>query len=178
MMQKMEALKNRRMKKVYFLIITGVLLCGVSPTSGQFTFGKPIYKNSILPFFRENFRSYIFPIKNDSPDAIVFRKFSGDSFKDTLPHPGKDTLPLPHKNYLRNDDPLYNKRYPLWIPILEVPLTNGLIWSYDRYIINASYAQISTETVKDNFKNGWAWDTDDFPTNFSLHPYTGSLYFN
>ncbi|MBA3648674.1 MAG: DUF3943 domain-containing protein [Chitinophagales bacterium] len=89
-----------------------------------------------------------------------------------------DTLPLPQYNPLRDDDPLYNRRYPLWIPIAEVPLTNGLIWSFDRYIFNDKFAYINGETIKNNFKNGWEWDTDDFPTNFSLHPYTGSIYYN
>ncbi len=100
------------------------------------------------------------------------------SLRDTLQPLHKDTLPLPHKNYLRNDDPAFNRKYPLLIPILEVPLINGVTWSYDRYVLKAPYANISTTTVKNNFKNGWEWDTDDFPTNFSLHPYTGSLYFN
>src|SRR6185295_3744438 len=55
---------------------------------------------------------------------------------------------------------------------------NGVIWSYDKYIAKYSYANISIQTIADNFKNGWEWDTDDFPTNFSSHPYAGSMYFN
>lgn len=168
------------MKKVCFFAITGVMLFTVTQISGQSTFGNQIFANVRGPLFRENFTPFSFTTssKSEFKDASLFPKLSGTSFRDTVPHPGKDTLPLPHKNYLRNDDPAYNKRYPVWVPILEVPLTNVLIWSYDKFVLDASYAQISGETIKNNFKNGWEWDTDDFPTNFSLHPYTGSLYFN
>jgi len=89
-----------------------------------------------------------------------------------------DTLPLPRANRLRNDDPAYNKRYSILIPLLEVPLINAGNWALDRYVQNASYAYISPETWKYNIQNGWVWDTDDFPTNFSGHPYGGSWYFN
>ncbi|MCY7408905.1 MAG: DUF3943 domain-containing protein, partial [Chitinophagales bacterium] len=99
-------------------------------------------------------------------------------FKDSLPRPGKDTLSLSHKNYLRNDDPEFNKKYSVLIPVFEVSATNFLIWSYYKFLFSAPYADISIARVKSNFSNGWEWDTDDFLTNFSLHPYTGSLYFN
>src|ERR1041385_6344582 len=79
---------------------------------------------------------------------------------------------------LLNDDPVYNKKHSVLIPILEVPLTNGLLWGFDRYVANASYARISSDTIHRNLTGGWIWDTDDFPTNFSLHPYLGSAYFN
>jgi Domain of unknown function (DUF3943) len=79
---------------------------------------------------------------------------------------------------LKDDDPQYNKKYPAILPILEVPLTNGLVWSFDRYVSNASYSHISSHSIDRNFSQGFVWDTDDFPTNFSLHPYLGSAYFN
>lgn len=79
---------------------------------------------------------------------------------------------------LLDDDPDYNKKYPLVVPLMEVPLTNGVIWSYNRYMSEASFAFISASSIRSNFENGWRWDTDDFRTNFSLHPYSGSAYFN
>ncbi|PWT91292.1 MAG: DUF3943 domain-containing protein, partial [Acidobacteria bacterium] len=85
---------------------------------------------------------------------------------------------MPGSIHLRQDDPLYNPKYPLWVPITEVPLTNALLWSVDRYVSNDSFSRISTGTIQRNFEQGWVWDQDDFPTNFSLHPYLGSAYFN
>jgi len=79
---------------------------------------------------------------------------------------------------LLSDNPDYNKPAPLVVPILEVSLTNGVIWAFDRYVGDYHYAHISAGSVKNNFENGFHWDTDDFPTNFSLHPYSGSAYFN
>ncbi|HYV91831.1 MAG TPA: DUF3943 domain-containing protein [Chitinophagales bacterium] len=154
------------MKTIYVAIFSGLLSCTVIPASGQTDLDWKLVAGSTQSLGKKLSLNYF----SDQSKRI--------SFKDTFPQSGEDTLPLPHKNYLRNDDPAFNKRYSALIPIGEVVLTNGIIWSYDRYVIDSPYSHISSETIKDNFKNGWEWDTDDFPTNFSLHPYTGSLYFN
>ncbi len=85
-----------------------------------------------------------------------------------------------HRNMygnLTDDDTLYNKKYPLWIPISEIVGTNGLIWALDRYAFNYDYARIGPETWKRNLKEGWEWDSDKFGINFIGHPYSGTLYF-
>src|SRR6266446_4835336 len=89
-----------------------------------------------------------------------------------------DSIPLPRRNFLHHDDPAYNKKTSIIIPIVEVPLINTGSWALDRYVMNASYSHISAQTWKYNIENGWVWDQDDFPTNFSVHPYGGSYYFN
>jgi len=157
--------KKHPMKTTCTIIVSGLLFCIVIPLYSQ-TNDKKIFANSTWSSFEKKLPPNLF-----YTSAMI-------SLRDTLQPLHKDTLPLPHKNYLRNDDPAFNRKYPLLIPILEVPLINGVTWSYDRYVLKAPYANISTTTVKNNFKNGWEWDTDDFPTNFSLHSYTGSLYFN
>ncbi len=52
------------------------------------------------------------------------------------------------------------------------------VWGYDRYVRHASYAYISWATIKDNFRQGFGYDSDPFFTNFFMHPYHGTLYFN
>lgn len=92
-----------------------------------------------------------------------------------------DTLTLPgHNAYgdLLNDDPVYNKRYPLWVPTALVLKTNVVNWAIARYIYNFDWARISTETWKQNLKGPWVWDKDRFGINFIGHPHTGSTYFN
>jgi len=79
---------------------------------------------------------------------------------------------------LLHDNPDYNKPVPLAVPILEVSLTNGVIWAFDRYVGEYHFARISSDSIKHNFDSGFHWDTDDFETNFSLHPYSGSAYYN
>src|SRR5262249_8744648 len=115
----------------------------------------------------------------------VIQEYSGNPSSDIqdINEPPKSNTPpetnlLPRYNDLPRDDPGYNPRYSILVPIFEVPATNGLIWSFDRYVAQEPFSHISADTVHNNFKNGWAWDTDDFPTNFSLHPYSGSAYFN
>jgi hypothetical protein len=52
------------------------------------------------------------------------------------------------------------------------------VWVFDRYIMNEPWANISFNTIKQNFKNGFVWDNDQFSTNLLGHPYHGGLYFN
>jgi len=79
------------------------------------------------------------------------------------------------------DDPEYNKRYPLWMPICDVLGILTFTWSVDRFISNADYARIGLSTWKYNTYKGvyrWEWDNDRFGVNFVGHPYSGALAFN
>lgn len=79
---------------------------------------------------------------------------------------------------LLDDDTMYNKKYPLWIPLAEVAATNVFVWSLDRYLLNADFARIGPDTWNYNLKKGWEWDNDRFGINFIGHPYSGTLSFN
>lgn len=65
-----------------------------------------------------------------------------------------------------------------WQAAVETFGINMVVWGFDRYIANESFARISMHTIKDNFRTGPIWDTDKFTTNLISHPYHGSLYFN
>ena len=69
------------------------------------------------------------------------------------------------------------KKHP-WIAALETFGINAFVWSFDSYIMNEEFAKISIHTVKNNIKNGFVWDNDQFSTNLFAHPYHGGLYFN
>src|SRR5258706_11268309 len=135
----------------------------------------------------------------DSPkiiDSSSLNAIAADSsFKSTdtsnLSKPGNTTIRntiiydsstdnRPHNKYgdLLNDDPAYNKRYPVWIPATRVILANGFIWSLDRFILGANFSHIGPSTWKENLRAGWEWDNDHFGTNFIAHPYSGNTYFN
>ena len=79
---------------------------------------------------------------------------------------------------LLDDDPEYNKKYPLWIPAAEVFGAVALTWAVDRYILNADYARIGFKSWNVNLSQGWEWDTDRFGVNFIGHPYSGTLSYN
>ena len=79
---------------------------------------------------------------------------------------------------LLNDDPAYNKRYPVWIPASRVVLTNVVNWVVVRYVYKYDWARISPSTWKKNLKGPWVWDNDRFGINFLGHPHTGNYYFN
>ena len=65
-----------------------------------------------------------------------------------------------------------------WLAAAEVAGVNALVFSYDRWVANASYSRISMHTIRHNFKTGFVWDNDPFATNLFAHPYHGNLYFN
>ena len=113
---------------------------------------------------------------NGTPDEKIVKSNSNPANKDDQIKPIDSTRYTMFGDLL-NDDTVYNKKYPLWMPIWEVPAFNVGIWGIDRYIINADYARISTTTWSHNIKTGWEWDTDRFGQNFLLHPYSGGINF-
>lgn len=60
----------------------------------------------------------------------------------------------------------------------EVVAINAFVNVFDRYILQADFAEISLQSIKDNIDYGFVWDNDKFSTNLFAHPYHGSLYFN
>jgi len=78
---------------------------------------------------------------------------------------------------LLDDDSVYNKKYPLWIPALEVLGVHALTGLANRYIFDLPYARVGFNSWKHNLTTGWEWDTDRFGMNFLAHPYAGGLHF-
>jgi len=72
----------------------------------------------------------------------------------------------------------YNPKSGFWLPLSEIIGFNLLISSYNRFVTKSEFAQISFESIKNNFKHGFDWDADDLYTNFWRHPYQGSIYYN
>ena len=64
------------------------------------------------------------------------------------------------------------------IALSEAIGLNLAVWATDRYILNSDFSHISRKTIHHNIQTGFVWDSDLFGTNFILHPYHGSLYFN
>src|SRR4030095_9640716 len=91
-----------------------------------------------------------------------------------------DTATPEHNTYgdLLNDDPVYNRRYSVWIPATRVVFTNFVNWAVVRYLFKYDWAKISSETWKKNLRGPWVWDNDRFGINFIGHPHTGNYYFN
>lgn len=78
---------------------------------------------------------------------------------------------------LLNDDPVYNKKYPFWIPVVEVLGLHALIGSVNMYVFSEDYAKVGFNAWSYNLKTGWEWDVDRFGMNFLAHPYSGALNF-
>ncbi|MGL5317616.1 MAG: DUF3943 domain-containing protein [Bacteroidales bacterium] len=69
------------------------------------------------------------------------------------------------------------KRNP-YRPVALLALTNGSIWSFNRYIAKEHWAVVNIHTMSKNMIHGFTWDSDGLETNMFSHPYHGSLYYN
>ena len=99
-----------------------------------------------------------------------------DCFRDTI-----KSL-LRKKNINRTGDKEFDSTFKAkknyLLPIGEVIILNIGIWSISRYLNPQPWARISINSIKENFKKMWVWDSDHFETNQFLHPYHGNTYFN
>lgn len=75
------------------------------------------------------------------------------------------------------DNPANQKPHP-WKAAVEAFGINVGVQLFDRFALNADFAQISWKSVKHNIQHGFVWDNDQFSTNLFAHPYHGGLYFN
>jgi hypothetical protein len=89
-----------------------------------------------------------------------------------------DTTIRTHYGDRLEDNPFYEKKYPLWVPAAEVIGFNASLLAVNKYVLKYDWAQVTTETWKKNLQGPWEWDRDLFGVNFIGHPYTGSIYFN
>lgn len=75
------------------------------------------------------------------------------------------------------DNPANKAKHP-WRAAAEAVGINVFVQSFDRFVLDADFAQINLSTIRHNFKTGFVWDNDQFSTNLFAHPYHGGLYFN
>lgn len=96
---------------------------------------------------------------NENRQSAVVRRFEDSTPADSLMAPG------------------LGKKHPWWA-LAQVTGVNVFVHGFDRYALNADFAQTTLNTWEENFKNGFVWDNDQFSTNLFMHPYHGNLYFN
>lgn len=81
------------------------------------------------------------------------------------------------KSIFAYDTREYQKKRP-WTAAAEAVGINVLVHCFDRFVLNAEFAEVNMHTIHKNFKTGFVWDNDFFSTNLFSHPYHGNLYFN
>ncbi|HID39058.1 MAG TPA: DUF3943 domain-containing protein [Calditrichaeota bacterium] len=72
----------------------------------------------------------------------------------------------------------YNPDKSPWTPFAEAISINIALNLFNNYVTGATYARISFESIRNNFKGGWDWDADNLITNMWGHPFQGAIYYN
>lgn len=66
-----------------------------------------------------------------------------------------------------------------WRASGELMVAQLLPWSYNMFVRNADFAEISFKSIGENLKpSAWTWDDNLFGTNQIAHPYHGNLYYS
>ena len=104
--------------------------------------------------------------------GVTFRYPHNASRQTAIVHRSEDQTP---------DDSLMapglGRKHPWWA-LAQVTGVNAFVHCFDRFALNADFAQTTLNSWRDNFENGFVWDNDVFSTNLFMHPYHGNLYFN
>jgi hypothetical protein len=99
----------------------------------------------------------------------------------------KDTTAHIYNMYrgLLKDDPIYNKKDPLWEPIVKIATQNVLLNLFDHYLMHYDWAVVGFRSwnntlIRSGFpwNKGWNWEEGRFGNSLFLHPYGGASYFN
>ncbi len=61
---------------------------------------------------------------------------------------------------------------------MEISGINLAVWSFDKFILKKTWAQISVGSIYNNLNNGFEWDNGTFISNQFAHPYHGAMYFS
>lgn len=111
-----------------------------------------------------------------TPDEKII-KFNADSTNKKDQIKSIDSTRYNIFGDLLKDDPEYNKKYPLWIPMVEILGVHASLGLFNRYVSNEDFGRVGFNSWKHNIETGWQWDNDRFGMNFLAHPYLGGLNF-
>lgn len=153
------------MIKRSFLLLVLVLFSGVlySQTDG---FDEKV-----------NSRLRLNSVLKDYSKTSLERSFERSMFEDDTLHSMLSKSKLLNINSLKYDSSYIAKKNYI-LPIAEIIVLNIGVWSVSKWIVPQPWAQISLNSVKENWKRQWVWDSDHFSTNQLMHPYHGNLYFS
>ena len=120
---------------------------------------------------------------NRYADSVI--KPNTASSTDTTNILAPDSMKYNMYGGLLNDDPIYNKKLPVWKPVVQIVIQEVLLNLVDHYAMHFDWATVGFHSwdrtaLHSGFpwNKGWEWDNARFGNDFLLHPYTGASYFN
>ncbi len=60
----------------------------------------------------------------------------------------------------------------------QIGTLNMIAWTFNRFVMKESWANISLESILTNLQSGFAWDIDTFRTNQLGHPWHGAIHYS
>ena len=123
-------------------------------------------------------------LKEIKKEKIIQHSDSNSNGDEPKKTPLVDTTKHNKYDDLLNDDPAFNKKYPIWKPALQVVGENVVLNLLDRSLLKLEFAKVDIHTWKRTVNagfpwgTGWEWDQDRFGNNFLSHPMMGNFYYN
>jgi hypothetical protein len=110
----------------------------------------------------------------------IFNWQQGYSYSFFPVMPSVEEYQLPDSGSLFESEPELETAPPkkhYFLALGWVLASNVSLMTFNRFVLNAEYAQVSGDTIQSNLKGPWVWDQDEFSVNHLGHPYQGSTYF-
>jgi len=63
-------------------------------------------------------------------------------------------------------------------PALEITSINLTLWSFNKFLMNEDWANVTLDSILRNLKSGPAWDIDTYITNQLGHPFHGAAHYS
>ncbi len=183
---------HKRMKRKTAYLIIGIILMNFAPLFAEEKNEDPPFRLSEsqnLTLNSQIYNSAFFSLGDRKSDPYLHQSNTNLTFALDKSFPER-TNPIERFSIVPKKEFAFSQQKTSDIPsssknkkkyskaALEITASNVLLWAFDHYVRDKSWAKISFQTVIENFKTGPAWDLDDIITNHFAHPYHGAIHFS
>jgi len=183
--------KSRQMRKfpiililVFSLLSFSALFADEEKDSLSFwpTNGKKLFLNEKIDLFLLYFPNAINNNGHQEPEG------NGNSYLDDYSQRIRESIT--HFSLAYNQSSPFSLKIPQKLirqqeisknyirPALEITSINMILWSFNRYIMNEDWANVSLDSILKNLRIGPAWDIDTYITNHLGHPFHGATHYS
>jgi len=148
-----------------------ILFSPYSFYTGSFTLSSPFHNNESPAFFIQTKKTDTALLYSDTclPQIkALINRFRLDTY-DSCQFEFKLPSYMPRYREIKKS---YSNTF------LNISGINLAVWSFDKFILKKTWAQISLKSIYNNLNHGFEWDRGIFISNNLAHPYHGAIYFS